>query len=62
MPQFDYYSFQEQIIISLFFFFTAYFLFLNFYIIPFSKVIKLRSKINFFFLEDKTIKLKKLFF
>jgi hypothetical protein len=55
MPQFDFYSFFNQIITTLSIFFIFYFVFFEYYIITFSKSNKIKLKLNDPF---KTIKSK----
>ena len=46
MPQFDFYSFFEQVILVLTFFYFFYFLLLKIFLINFSKTLKIRSKLK----------------
>ena len=48
MPQFDFYSFYEQVSILLLVFTFYYFFFLRFYLVNFSKTIKMRLKLKNF--------------
>jgi len=46
MPQFDFYSFVDQTFWTILGFLSFYFLILRFYLVNFSKVFKLRQKLN----------------
>ena len=45
MPQFDFYSFSTQVFYVLLFFSFFHFFLLNYIVIPFGKVLKLRQKL-----------------
>jgi len=51
MPQFDFYSFSSQVFWSLFGFLSLYFLILRFYLVNFSEVLKIRSKLTSSYLK-----------
>jgi hypothetical protein len=51
MPQFDFYSFSSQVFWSLFGFLGFYFLILRFYLVNFSEVLKIRSKLTSSYLK-----------
>jgi hypothetical protein len=53
MPQFDSYSYSNQVFWTLFGFFLLFFFLLNFYLVDFSEVFKMRQKLIAFFLNKK---------
>lgn len=55
MPQFDFYSFFEQVILVLAFFSAFYFLFLHTFLINFSKNLKMRLKLKTFLTPTNNI-------
>ena len=54
MPQFDAYSYSGQIFWTLLGFFLFYFFILNFYVVHFSEVFKMRQKLYLSSLGKKT--------
>jgi hypothetical protein len=54
MPQFDFYSFSSQVFWSLFGFLTFYFFILRSYLVHFSTVLKMRSKLALSYLKTNS--------
>jgi hypothetical protein len=53
MPQFDSYSYSSQVFLILLGFYLLYFFVLNYYLVCFSEVFKMRQKLLFSFLQEK---------
>ena len=45
MPQFDFYTFSQQVVLTVMFYIFIYFFFLKFFITSFTKVNKIREKL-----------------
>lgn len=58
MPQFDSYSYSGQVFWALLGFYLFYFFVLNFYLVHFSEVFKIRQKLITFYSEDRKENLK----
>lgn len=53
MPQFDSYSYSGQVFWTLVGFYLFYFFVLNFYLVQFSEVFKMRQKLITFYSQEK---------
>lgn len=53
MPQFDSYSYSGQVFWTLIGFYLFYFFILNFYLVQFAEVFKMRQKLILFYSHDK---------
>lgn len=58
MPQFDSYSYSGQVFWALFGFYIFYFFVLNFYLVHFSEVLKMRQKLISFYSQERVEALK----
>jgi hypothetical protein len=66
MPQFDSYTFFQQTLMTVFFINVFYFFYIKFFVVIFSKMYKIRSKLNKSFfntiLNESQLEKKTLFF
>lgn len=53
MPQFDSYSYSDQVFWALIGFYFFYFFLLNFYLVQFSEVFKMRQKLISFYSQER---------